>query len=188
MPQVQLGELAGFARAYLKRLFEIGGDSAMRVVNKTPLNFRYLGLIALVLPGARVIHCRRNPLDTCLSCYFQKFTTGHGYSFNLFNLGGFYRHYRAVMVHWESVRPLPVLEVDYEALVSDLPGQARRLVEFTGLEWGEACALPRKAGGTIKTASAYQVRQPVHARSVERWRNYEHHLGDLIGALGEYAT
>jgi len=177
-------DLDRLAREYDADLARMGGD-ALRVTDKNPLNFLHLGLVQRMLPHVRVIHCRRNPVDTCLSNYFQDFASlGLAYSTDLSHLGFFYRQYERLMAHWREVLDLEMLELDYEEMVADQEGASRKLVSFVGLEWDEACLQFHKTRRTVSTASATQVRQPMYKGSVERWRRYEKHLGPLLEALG----
>jgi len=178
--------LRGLADAYLRRLAE-EAPGASRVVDKAPLNFRHIGLIALMFPNARIVHCRRDPLDTCLSCYFQNFGRGQEYSFDLCELGRFYRDYRRLMDHWSVVLPAAVLEVPYESLVADQEQVSRALLAFCGLDWDPACTDFHKTDRPVRTASRWQVRQPIYCSSVARWRRYERQLQPLIEALGPLA-
>jgi Flp pilus assembly protein TadD len=172
------------ARWYLGRRRSEAPD-ADRVVDKMPHNFLHLGLIALCLPGARVIHCARDPVDTCLSCHFQNFTSGgHPYTHDLAALGRYYRDYRRLMAHWEGVVGLPIHTVRYEALVDDPEGASRDLVAFLGLDWDPACLRFFASGRLVRTASRDQVRRPVYGSSAGRWRRYAAHLGPLLAALG----
>lgn len=175
--------ISGFAEAYLRR---VGGlaPEAERIVDKNPMNFEHLGLIALMFPGARIVHCRREPVDTCLSCYFQQFGHRHlHFTYNLAHLGGFYRAYERLMAHWAAVLPADLLEVRYEDVVADTDGAARRLLDFCGLAWDPACAEFHRNPRPVQTSSLWQVRQPIYKRSVARWRHYEAHLGPLFAAL-----
>jgi tetratricopeptide (TPR) repeat protein len=178
--------LRGLAEAYVRRLEGLA-PAATRVVDKAPLNVRHLGLIALMFPKAKVIHCRRDPLDTCLSCYFQNFLRGQEYSFDLGELGRFHGDYRRLMAHWRAILPLPVFELSYEALVSEQERVSRDLLAFCGLDWDPACAAFHQTERSVGTASRWQVRQPIYHHSIGRWRHYQHHLAPLIDALGPYA-
>ena len=166
---------------YIRRL----GDDAKRVTDKMPANFMHLGFIALLLPHARIVHCRRQPMDTLLSCYFQHFTVPMPYTNTLQGLGSYYRAYEAIMRHWHNVLPLDILDVQYEEMVSDHESVCRRLVEFAGLEWDDACLQFHASERTVKTASSWQVRQPLYNSSVSRWRHYEKFLEPLKEALGD---
>jgi tetratricopeptide (TPR) repeat protein len=175
-------EIDALARGYLSLLRSLpGARHAHRVTDKMPDNFLHLGLIAMLFPRARIIHCRRDPLDTCLSIYFQKFTGDYPYAYDLSEIGRYYLAYRRLMAHWKAVLPIPVLEVDYEALVADQEGVSRQLVAFCGLEWRERCLRFFQTERSVKTASSAQVRRPLYAGSVGRWRHYEAHLEALAG-------
>lgn len=158
---------------------------AARIVDKQINNFIYAGLIHLALPGARLVHVRRDPFDCCLSCYSRMLTARIPYNSDLGELGRFYRAYETLMAHWRRVLPPgAMLEIDYEDIVGDLPAQARRLVRFCGLDWDECCLQFHTVERPVNTASAYQVRRPVYAHSVGRWRHYAEWLGPLFEALG----
>jgi hypothetical protein len=176
----------GFGRLYLARLAELSPDAG-RVTDKMPHNFLHLGLVALMLPGARVIHCVRDPRDTCLSIYFQNFGPGHGYATDLANLGAYYREYKRLMANWRQVLDLPLLDVDYANLVRDTERVSRQMVEFIGLPWDERCLDFHGSDRVVITASHEQVRRPIYRTSMDRWKNYERHLGPLCKALSEEA-
>jgi tetratricopeptide (TPR) repeat protein len=173
----------GMAQIYLEPLAAMAPE-AQRITDKMPLNFLHLGLISLLLPEARVIHCRRDPLDTCLSCYMTDLVIGHEFQYDLRHLGLFYREYERLMTHWKSVLKLPILDVQYEKLVSNPEREIRRMVEFVGLPWDERCLKFHETKRPVATASTEQVRQPVYHSSVRRWKHYEKHLGPLKEALG----
>jgi hypothetical protein len=156
---------------------------AWRVVDKMPANALRLGLAALLLPGARVVHCRRDPRDTCLSCYFNVFAQGQSFTYDLRHLGLVYRQYARVMAHWAEVLPIPILSLDYEALIEDTEAQVRRLLDFCDLSWDARCLDFHETARPVRTASFHQVRQPLYASSVGRWRAYARHLGPLFEAL-----
>lgn len=172
--------------AYVKGLGK-HAPKALRITNKNLWNFYLCGAIALALPNARIIHCRRSPLDTCVSCFGLHFAEGYEFSYDQEMLGAYYGVYRRVMDHWQRVLPVRILEVEYEQLVADPEPQARRLIEFCGLEWHDQCLEFHRSKRQVTTASAAQVREPVHARSVARWRRFEAHLEPLRKALGVYA-
>ena len=175
------------ATDYLGRVKALA-PKARRVTDKQPFNFLYLGLIAVLFPNARIIHCRRNPIDTCLSCYEQDFIGRMSWAWDMTDLGLYYRQYDRLMVHWHKVLRPPVLEVRYEHLVADLPGEARRIVAHCGLDWDDACLRFHETERAVKTFSQTQVRRPIYASSVGKWRRYEKHLGPLIEALGDLAA
>ena len=174
---------------YRARVIDPVADSASRVTDKRPDNFRYLGLIAELLPNARIIHVRRHPLDTCLSMFTRPLSVQMPYAFDLVELGRYYRAYAELMAHWREVLPAGMLlEIDYEALVADTEAQSRRLVEHVGLDWDPACLDFHRNERAVVTASLAQVRQPIYHGSVERWRPYADHLQPLIDTLGPLAA
>ncbi|MDP6557448.1 MAG: tetratricopeptide repeat protein [Pirellulaceae bacterium] len=174
-----------FAETYLDQL-RSESQSVIRVTDKMPSNFLHLGLVAMLLPNARIIHCRRHPLDVCLSCYYKNFITqtGLSYTFDLRNLGLYHRQYVRLMDHWRQVLPLRMLDVDYESLVDNQEEISRTLVEFCGLEWNPECLEFHKTERDVRTASVWQVRQPIFSTSVGRWKHYDECLGPLKDALG----
>lgn len=157
-----------------------------RTTDKGVGNFEHLGLIHLCLPKARVIHCFRDPRDVCLSCYATLFRQGHRHTFDLVELGRFWRAYERLMAHWRAVLPAGTLmEVPYEPVVEDLEGWARRLIAHCGLDWDDACLRFHESKRQVHTASMAQVRRPIYASSVGRWRPFARHLGPLLETLGE---
>jgi tetratricopeptide (TPR) repeat protein len=174
------------ASTYLHIINELN-QTASFVTDKMPTNFLSLGIIATLFPDAHVIHCTRNALDTCISCYLTNFAAGHDVSRNLEHLGAYYRQYRRLMNHWTRNLNFPMLEVRYEDVVADQPGQSRRMLEFLGLQWDDRCAAFHKTARQVKTASFNQVNQPIYSTSVNRWQNYARHLAPLRAALGEHA-
>jgi tetratricopeptide (TPR) repeat protein len=157
---------------------------AMHITDKMPTNFLALGLIHLMLPNAKIIHVNRNPVDTCLSCFTQLFTFKNNFTYDLSELGMYYGSYACLMKHWRNVLPAGAfLDVNYEDIVSDQETQTRRIIEFCGLEWNEACLEPQENMRAIHTASVTQVRQPIYSSSVARWRKYEKFLGPLLDEL-----
>jgi tetratricopeptide (TPR) repeat protein len=175
----EAGVLAKAAEDYRLSLRHIG-PAALRVTDKAPRNFEWLGLIRLALPDARVIHCRRNPVDTCLSIFFANFSARQDYACDRGDLVVFYRQYERLMDHWRGALPADrFTEVEYERLIGDREAETRRLIAFCGLDWDDACLAPERNGRVVKTASLWQARQPVYDTSVERWRRYEPWLGEL---------
>lgn len=171
---------------YVRRLRR-AAPQAPHVTDKLPANFLFVGFIHLILPHAKIIHVKRDPMDTCVSCFAQRFRGNNvGFSYDLAMLGRHYRLYLDLMAHWRQVMPAgSMLEVQYEDLVDDLEGQARRLVEYCGLAWDERCLSFHRTDRAVRTASVSQVRQPIYRSSLQRWRRYEKYLGPLIEALGE---
>ncbi|MGA3403432.1 MAG: tetratricopeptide repeat protein [Acetobacteraceae bacterium] len=169
---------------YLAAITQAAPDAA-RITDKMPGNFAYAGLIHLALPNARIIHVRRDPIDTCVSCFSILFAVGQPQSYDLAELGRYYRAYAALMEHWRHVLPPGVmLDVQYEDVVADVAQQARRMVAHCGLEWDDACLAFHRTQRAVRTASAVQVRQDIYATSIGRWRRYGDLLQPLIKALG----
>lgn len=169
--------------AYLARLRELAPDAA-RIVDKMPSNFLYLGLIRRILPAARIIHCRRDPLDTCFSCYSKLFSGEQNFSYDLDELGRFYCSYHGLMAHWHAVLPAAsILTVDYAELVGDLERQAKRLVAFCDLPWDDRCLRFHENTRPVRTASLHQVREPIYRTSVGHAQAYREHLGPLLRRL-----
>ena len=181
-------ELRQIGQDYLARL-PVVGDGKIRIIDKLPGNFLRIGLIRLILPNARIIHTVRDPMDTCLSCYSKLFTYGQHFSYDLAELGRYYAAYRKLMTHWRSVLPADaMLDVVYEDVVNDLGGQARRLIDYCGLEWDDRCVSFHRNRRIVRTASAVQVRQPLFRSSLQRWRKYEAWLGPLLDELRQMPT
>jgi len=170
---------AKVAEEYL-RILDASSANASRVVDKAPVNSDFLGLIYSVFPNARVIYMQRDPIDTCLSCYFQQFLLGLNFTFDLSDLAHYYREHRRVMMHWRRVLPPGfILDVPYEELVSDQETWSRKMLEFIGLEWSPRVLEFHTTKRQVVTASAWQVRQKIYKNSVARWRNYEQFIGPL---------
>jgi tetratricopeptide (TPR) repeat protein len=165
---------------YLELLNCLSVD-ALRVVDKMPDNFMSLGLIHAAVPGAKIIHMRRHPIDTCLSIYFQNFNTTHTYANDLEDLAHYYAEYLRIMKHWQSILPQEaILEVSYEGLVHDPEGWSRKILEFIDLPWDPQCMDFDRTQRTVITASKWQVRQKINNSSIERWRSYHNYLGPLL--------
>lgn len=182
MTSLQQDTVDRLARDYLDHLAALAPASS-RVVDKMPANFWFLGLIALLFPGARVIHCTRDPVDTCLSCYFQDFSRAHAYSYDLAQLGAYYKDYQRLMAHWQQVLSIPMLTVNYEELVENQDAVIRQMVNFIGLDWDDRCLSFHETQRFVATASYDQVRRPLYRKSVARWKSYEAYLGPLVEAL-----
>jgi tetratricopeptide (TPR) repeat protein len=182
-PTLSAEALRRLGGSYLDAIRAAAGP-AKRIVDKLPLNFTFVGLIHLALPNARIIYARRDPIDTCLSCFSILFRGDQPHTYDLGDLGRYYRAFEALMQHWQRVLPEGVLlEVRYEDVVDDLEGQARRMVEHCGLEWEAACLAFHQTRRPVRTASVAQVRQPIYRSSVGRWRPYQHLLQPLLQAL-----
>lgn len=177
-------DLARLGEDYLSQVSPLAG-ACTHLVDKMPANFLHAGLIHLILPNARIIHCRRNPVDTCLSCYTKLFSAEQKFAYDLRELGLFHRAYQTLMAHWRETLPQDrFIEVDYEVLVDNLEGEARRLITFLGLPWDDACLDFHRTERPVRTASANQVRQPIYRTSVERWKTHAAYLEPLLSALG----
>ncbi|HXC92257.1 MAG TPA: sulfotransferase [Stellaceae bacterium] len=177
-------QLADRHIADLQRL--AGGVS--RVTDKMPDNILHLGTVAVLFPAARVIFCRRDPRDNCLSCFFQRFGEGNAFAYDLADCARRCLETERLAEHWRRVLPLAMLTVDYEALIADPEGESRRLFEFLGLDWEPGCLQFHRTRRPVFSASLWQVRQPVFSRSLGRWRNYERHLQPLLGVFAADAN
>ncbi|MFC5431666.1 sulfotransferase [Paraburkholderia denitrificans] len=170
--------------SYLARVAPLAAGRP-HVVDKMPGNFLYAGAIPLILPGARIIHVRRDPVDTCLSCYTKLFAGQQPFAYDQAELGAFYRQYERLMAHWRELLPGGAfIEIEYEAVVEDLEGEARRLIGFLGLPWDDACLSFHQNRRVVRTASVNQVRQPIYRTSKGRWHAQARYLGPLLEALG----
>ena len=174
--------LRRMGRRYLEQLDKVS-PSADRVTDKLPFNFMHLGVIALLFPGAKVVHCRRHPLDNCLSCYFTSFADQIRFANRLDTLGRYFLDYHRLMAHWQRVLPIEILDLPYERLVDDTEGQVRRLLAHCGLEWDDACLAFYNTERGVRTPSRWQVRQPIYRGSVDRWHNYAEELAPLRDLL-----
>ncbi len=152
-------------------------------IDKMPNNFPSIGLLQMILPNAKVINARRHPLDSCLGSYKQLFFKGQSFTYDQFELGQYYLEYQRIMDHWHEVLPGKVLDVHYEQMVFDQEAQTRRILNYLGLPWEDQCLRFYETDRAVNTASSEQVRQPMYASSVNFWRNYEAHLGELIETL-----
>jgi tetratricopeptide (TPR) repeat protein len=176
------GSLRRMGQAYLASLPTLS-EGKTRITDKLPANFLYVGLIRLILPGARIIHTMRDPVDTCVSCFSRPFTD-LPFSSDLAELGRHYRGYHELMAHWRSILPAgAMLDVAYEDVVDNLAEQARRLIEYCGLPWDDRCLSFHKTNRPIATSSNVQVRRPLYRSSVARWRRYEAWLQPLLAEL-----
>lgn len=177
------GEVTAAASEYVAMLHaRCPGKS--RVIDKLPGNYTILGPITRILPAASIIYCVRDARDTCVSCHFQNFGTGHSYARDLAILGRKYVAHEKLMAHWRNTLGIPVLEVRYENLVADLEGVARRMLDSIGVEWDPRVLEFHLNKRHMRTASAGQVHQPIFTSSVGRWKHYQRHLGPLLSALG----
>jgi hypothetical protein len=184
MTRLTGADLALLGEAYLASVRPLSGGRA-RVVDKMPANFLHAGLIHLMLPNARIVHCRRDPVNTCLSCYTKLFGAEQAFAYDLVELGRFHRAYQGLMDRWRLVLPPSrFIEVDYEAVVADMEGEVRRLIAFLDLPWDDACLDFHNTVRPVRTASANQVRRPIYRSSTGRSKAHAAHLGPLLVALG----
>ena len=158
-------------------------SGAARFIDKMPNNFPSIGFLSLILPHARIIDARRHPLDACLSCYRQLFAKGQTFTYDLTEIGEYYLQYQRMMDHWAEALPGQVLTVQYEDVVADFEAQVRRLLDFCGLPWEDACLRFYESERPVRTPSSEQVRQPIYDRSVGHWQNYAAHLDELITVI-----
>ena len=170
---------------YVDRIQRLADKPYLRIVDKMPGNFTMVGMIAAILPKAKIIHSQRHPVETCLSCYRIHFAEGQLWSYNLRELGRYYKRYWNLMKHWRQEFPDVMLEVRYEDNVADVEGQARKIIDYLGLDWDENCLNFYNTDRPVKTASASQVRKPIYTTSTNRWRKYEKYLGPLLEELGD---
>jgi tetratricopeptide (TPR) repeat protein len=182
--QIDPGTILEFSQRYLDELRDLAPE-ASRVTDKMPGNFVQLGLIKLLFPNCRIIHCRRNAMDTCLSNYFNYFAAGNQYSFDLEELGRHYLDYKKIMAHWDAIFGPEILEVHYEELVADQETVTRRVIDYLGLDWDDSCLKHYENRRAVHNLSSRQVRRPVYASSVGRWKNYEKHLQPLTNVLAK---
>ncbi|HEY1723903.1 MAG TPA: sulfotransferase [Steroidobacteraceae bacterium] len=171
-------DLERMAEQYLRRLDRVS-KTADRVTDKQPFNFIHLGLIAVLLPRAQIIHCRRDPLDTCLSCYFTSFAEEFQFANDLNTVGKYYLDYHRLMAHWRRALSIPVLEVQYEDLVSNTARVVGEVLDHCQLPWEDSCLAFQDTRRSVRTPSRWQVRQPIYSRSVGRWKNYDAYLQPL---------
>jgi tetratricopeptide (TPR) repeat protein len=176
-------QLNTLADHYLKRL-ESKCGSAKRVTDKMPSNFLWVGFIKQLFPNARIIHCIRDPRDTCLSCYFQSFVRSHDYANDLADLAFYYRQYEKLMLFWRQIFDKSILDVHYSDLVANTEATARQMVDFIGLEWDDNCLNYHQSERVTATASWDQVRQPIYSKSIARWKNYQQYIEPLIDEFG----
>ena len=183
-PPLDSARSAVLGAEYLQKIAPLS-QGRTYVVDKMPANFLHVGLIHMMLPHARIIHCQRNPVDTCLSLYSKIFGDEQLFAYDLTELGQFHLEYESLTDYWRKVIPSShFIDVQYESVVEDIESEARRLLEFLGLPWDPACLDFYKTKRTVKTASTNQVRQPVYKSSSGRWRKHAAQLQPLLKALG----
>ena len=177
-------ELHEISSDYCNKIIqETDGKPYKRIINKMPDNFRLIPFIRMLFPNARIIHCARNPLDTCLSIYFQIFSGLHYYAYNQRKLARYYNLYQSLMKHYTETLNIEVMNIQYEELVSDQELWSKQLIEYCGLEWNDACLDFHKSDRHVRTASKDQVNKPIYTSSVNRWKNYEKYITPLMKSL-----
>jgi len=181
--QMNRKELASLGKTYMEQTAPHRHEDLPYFTDKMPANFSHAGFIQLILPNAKIIDARRNPLDTCVGNYRQLFAQGKKQSYDLQELGEYYLQYRRMMDHWDEVMPDRILQVQYEDVVSDLESQVRRILEHCGLPWEDSCLKFFESDRAVNTASAEQVREPIYKDAVGYWKHYESHLGELLEVL-----
>jgi hypothetical protein len=164
-------------------LLERDRGGARFVTHTRPRDFVHLGFYSMLFPRARIVHCIRDPMDTCFSVYRQNFDRGYEFAYRLEEIADYYRFYRLMMAHWRSVLPAPIFHVRYEELVEAQERVTRDLINHCALSWNDRCLRPHETDREIRSASCWQVRQPVFKTSVSKWRCYERHLAPLVEAL-----
>jgi len=183
LKDLEAGQLRELGEEYLDRT-AIQRDSAPFFTDKMPNNFLHIGLIALILPRAKIIDARRHPMAACFSGFTQLFARGQSFTYGLKNVGRYYRDYVDLMDHWDEMLPGRVHRVQYESMVTDTENQVRRMLDYCGLDFEESCLEFYKTDRAVRTASSEQVRQPIYSGALEHWRNFESQLDDLKEALG----
>jgi hypothetical protein len=175
-------DFAALGHAYLRRA-RLEADVSGRFIDKMPLNYLYCGLIRRALPNSKIVHVVRQPMAVCYAMYKALFKDAYPFSYDLSEIAQYYVAYRRLMAHWAASLPGEVYTLSYEALIADQLGETRKLLEFCGLEWQEACARFHENTAASATASAAQVRRPIYASSVAQWRHYEAQLAGLSAQL-----
>ena len=183
LTEIEPETLRALGEEYLERT-RIQRGTAPFFIDKMPNNFRYIGLIHLILPNAKIIDARRHPMAACFSCFTQLFAQGQSFTYGLTNIGKYYRDYLSLMDHWDTLLPGKVLRMQYEGVTLDTEQQVRRLLDFCGLPFEDACLNFHQTERAVRTASSEQVRQPIYATAVDHWRHYEPWLDELKEALG----
>ncbi|MDZ4735607.1 MAG: sulfotransferase [Rhodospirillaceae bacterium] len=182
MERLSPGVTRRMAKRYLDETAAL--SKLPRITDKMPSNYVHVGLIHLLFPHARIVHCVRDPMDNALSCFEQNFSHPTSWAWDLDDIGHYYNQYRRLMAHWNATLPGTMLEFSYEATVGDFEPMARRLLEFCGLEWEDACLDFHRTDRPVLTASKGQVRRPIYNSSVAKWRRFETQLEPLRLAIG----
>jgi len=177
-------EITEFSKKYIQEISALTNND-LRITDKLPHNFMHIGLIELLFPNAKIIHCQRHPFDTCLSIYFKKFNDNHVYSKSLEELSRFYKQYMALMKHWNEVSSLPILTVKYEDMVVNRELESRRIIKHLDLDWSDDVLHYFNSDRVIMTPSHHQASKPIYTDSMYRWKHYKEHLNELTKVLGD---
>jgi len=185
--QLKQKDVFYYSKEYIEKIKNLCDQkNIIKITDKMPSNYLFIGYILSILPNAKIIHCKRNPLDTCLSIYFQLFHSRHEYSFDLENLGNWYKDYLRLMKHWNELFGEKIMTVDYSDTVNNFEETVREILNYCGLEWDEQCIKFYETSREVKTASQWQVRQPIYKSSSDRWKKYDKHIGVLKELLDGY--
>ena len=176
-------EFQKMGAAYIKNTLDQRVTDKPYFIDKMPNNFVHIGLIYLILPNAKIIDARRNPMDCCFSCYKQLFGSGQGFTYSQNRIGNYYLDYLRIMEHWDKVLPGKVHRVIYEDMIEDTENEIKKLLKFCDLKFEQGCIDFYKTKRTVRTPSSEQVRQPIYKKGIGQWKNYEPWLGDLIKTL-----
>jgi len=179
--EIKHADILGFGLEYLSNLRT--KSDAPRVVNKALINHQFIGLILMIFPNATIIYTKRDPIDTCLSCFFKNFTNGMEFSFNLVTLAEYYNGYQKLLTHWKKLYPGRIHEVEYEQMTANPESTIREILDYCSLPWDSQCLNFHDTNRSVSTASKYQVRMPIYKSSVARWKNYEKQLQPLISRI-----
>ena len=177
--RLRKSDVEELAKTYLQVFGRASKPGARRMVDKSPHNYELLGLISLLFPKAHILHCRRDVMDNCVAIYMQNFNDSHGYNRSLADLGRYWRAYRFLMENQQAQLPLVIASLDYEQTVAEPEAAFRRIIAAAGMEWDDACLRFYETDRPVRTPSRWQVRQPIYATSVQRWKRYERHLDPL---------
>ena len=181
--QIKKDEFKKMGEAYIQNTLDQRVTDKPYFIDKMPNNFVHIGLINLILPNAKIIDARRNPMDCCFSCYKQLFGSGQGFTYSQNRIGNYYLDYLKIMEHWDKVLPGKVHRVLYENMIEDTEKQIRQLLKYCDLEFEESCLNFYKTKRTVRTPSSEQVRQPIYKKGIGQWNNFEPWLGDLKKTL-----
>ena len=167
----------------IRSLIQSMGLGTSIIVDKSPINFLHIGLILILFPNSKIVNCNRDPIDTCLSCFFQNFDKQHQYSYNLKSLAEFYNQYSRLMAHWRDLFSDRIFELRYESLVENQEETSKELIQYCELPWEDSCLSFYKSDTTVSTASKWQVRRPIYKTSIKKWKHYEPYIEELINNL-----